>query len=223
MKEIKANTVIFDMDGVIIDSIPLHKKTYSEIFKKMNVPFSIEKFDEINGRHIEDAFNYIKENYGGNFNVNKAVKKKKEKNIEISKKAHLMKGTKKLIKILADKNFNLILATSATKKEAENVFKRFNLNQYFDCVITGEDVEHSKPNPEIFVSCIKKLNLNKKNSVVIEDSPKGIKAAKKAGMKCIALTSTHKKTQLNEADAVVENLNEISSILKFNNQKRKGG
>ncbi|MBD3202686.1 HAD-IA family hydrolase [Candidatus Woesearchaeota archaeon] len=207
------DVVIFDMDGTLIDSIPLHKKTYEEIFEEMDIPFTLDKFEEINGRDIRKSFEYIKENYGGEFDVSKAYEKKKKANIEISENADLFPQTKEILEKLKKSGYRLILATSATQKEAQNVIKRFELGGIFECATTADDIKKSKPHPSVFEECIDALNLDNKKSLVIEDSPRGIEAAKRAGMKVAAVATTHNKEQLREADYILDSIKEIEKLL----------
>jgi HAD superfamily hydrolase (TIGR01509 family) len=206
--------VILDMDGVLVDSIPMHKKAMDRIFKKHNIPFSISRWDEINGKNIPDTFRYIKDNYGGDFDLYEAIEEKKESNMEIAKKISLFKGIDDAIKRLRQKGYILILATSALKKEAYTILDRHNLRVYFDCIVTGDDVRRSKPDPEIFEKCADRLKLERESCVVVEDSPNGIEAAKKAGMKVIGVTTTHDKEELKEADLVIDKPSKLTGSAK---------
>jgi HAD superfamily hydrolase (TIGR01509 family) len=205
--------VIFDMDGVIVDSIPLHKESFSRIFKKFSVPFSLERFNEINGMTVEDSFNYIRDNYEGEFDVQQAIEEKRRADLKIAKRAPLIKGAIETLEKLHHKGFTLVLATSSPRREVEIILNRFNLFIYFDCLMTGDEVEKSKPHPEIFEKCVCKLKLNKTQCVVIEDSPDGIRAAGRAGIRCIALTSNHGKEELGEADVIIDELSQIPRVI----------
>ena len=204
---------IFDMDGVLLDTIAQHKKSLSRIFKKYKIPFGIERFDEINGRNIKDIFSYIKKKYGGNFDVNGAANEKRKDNIRIAKIAAPVSGMLILIRKLKSNGFNLILASSATKKEITIFLDRFGLNDYFDCHVSGEEVRRSKPDPEIFERCARKLGLKNNECAVIEDAPNGIKAANKANMISIGITTTHVFEELEEAKIVIKKASDLYSLI----------
>jgi beta-phosphoglucomutase-like phosphatase (HAD superfamily) len=97
-----------------------------------------------------------------------------------------------------------------------------NIKKFFDVIITVEDVEQGKPEPDVFLLASKTLNISPKRCIVIEDAPVGIEAAKTAGMLCIALTTTHKKEELDPAHLIVKNLNHISVKDIIELLKKKG-
>jgi HAD superfamily hydrolase (TIGR01509 family) len=111
----------------------------------------------------------------------------------------------------------MALATSSRRMKMQMVMKKLNFLQYFDEVVTGEEVHNSKPAPDIFLRAAEKLNLDAKECIVIEDASTGVSAAKSAGMMCIAITTTHARNQLQHADLVIDSFKEIDfeNLLKF--------
>jgi len=113
-------------------------------------------------------------------------------------------GIKKILEELRDKKIKTAVASSSPKELIEKVIKGFDLCKYFDVLISGEEVEKGKPNPDIFLYTAKKLKVNIKNCIVIEDSTNGVKAAKKAGTKCIGFNNPDTHGQdLSKADIVI--------------------
>jgi beta-phosphoglucomutase-like phosphatase (HAD superfamily) len=92
------------------------------------------------------------------------------------------------------------------------VIGELNLEGVFDCIVYGKEVTESKPSPQIFLLAADKLEAEPKDCIVIEDSPFGVKAAKAAGMRCLAVANTHPKQELKEADKVVDSLEDVDLI-----------
>lgn len=101
------------------------------------------------------------------------------------------------------------LATSSRRMKMQMVMEKLNFLQYFDEIVTGEEVYNSKPSPDIFIRAAEKLKLAPRECIVIEDAASGVTAAKSAGMKCIAITTTHTKNQLEHADLVIDTFKEL--------------
>ena len=122
----------------------------------------------------------------------------------------LLEGVENLIKELHQNGMQLILASSASKVTIERVFSRFKLHDYFTHVVSGEDFPKSKPHPAIFEHAVTLSIAPKQNCIVIEDSTNGIKAAKAAGIFCVAYNSIHSKDQdLSQADIVINHFKEL--------------
>jgi HAD superfamily hydrolase (TIGR01509 family) len=121
-------------------------------------------------------------------------------------------GAIRLLNAIKKGNFKLGLVSSAPKDNIDLVLSEFNLNNIFDCVVFGQEVSEGKPSPQIYLLAAKKLEVIPKDCVVIEDSPQGVKAAKIAGMRCLAITNTHPQKKLEEADRIVNSLENVDLI-----------
>jgi len=109
-------------------------------------------------------------------------------------------------------NFKLGLVSSAPKENIELVLNELSLEGIFDCIVFGQEVLESKPGPQIYLLAAKKLEVAPNDCVVIEDSPLGVKAAKTAGMKCLAVANTHPRQKLEKADKVFDSLENVDLI-----------
>jgi len=118
----------------------------------------------------------------------------------------------KLLDTIKQGGFKLALASSAPRENIDLVNSELDLQRYFDCIISGRDVTESKPSPQIYLLAAEKLGAEAKDCVVIEDSPFGVKGAKAAGMKCLAIANTHPKQDLQEADMVVNSIENVDLI-----------
>jgi beta-phosphoglucomutase family hydrolase len=213
--------IIFDMDGVIINSIPAHIKAWEIPLSKYGVNFKAENFYEefqrCNGMTTKDFGKLFKERYNIKVDDKVLSDSKHENYINLIKNIEVFDNVLEFIKLLKEKGFQLAIATSEPKKIVDIVVEKFELNKYFKIIITVDQVEKPKPDPEIFIKAANALGVSPEQCIVIEDSPAGVKAAKSANMKCIAITNTNKEIDLQEADFIINNINDfcIENISKL--------
>lgn len=206
--------VLFDMDGVIVDTEPLHYKAYYQMFDAVNIDVSDELYASFTGQSTLSICRKL----CSHFNLSEtpetlvALKRKYFKTIfETVKDLHLIDGVLDLIKDYHNNGITLVLASSASMVTINNVFDRFDLNQYFIDKLSGADLKASKPHPEIFIKAAKASGYKKSECIVIEDSTNGITAAKAAGIYCVGFKSPHSKKQdYSIADLLIDNFNDIA-------------
>lgn len=206
--------VIWDMDGVIVDSEHHHHATEIETFKYFGVDVPEEVNRKFKGAPLIEHFKGLKEEFDVSVPLDDLLSKQNEFIKQIfSERADLFENVKKVL--LQLKNYyKQGLATSTERKFVDIVLKRFGFEEVFDVITCGDEVKQGKPNPEIFLKAAQKLNLNPPEIVVIEDSMNGFKAAKAAGMLLIAHKAHHNEDlDFSLADFVVEDLREIPGIL----------
>jgi HAD superfamily hydrolase (TIGR01509 family) len=205
--------VLFDMDGVIVDTEPLHNKAYYLMFNAVNIEVSGEMYASFTGQSTINICRQL----CAHFKLSEtpetlvALKRKFFKQIfETDKDLRHIDGVLELIKDYHNNGLTLVLASSASMNTINNVFDRFNLNQYFKAKLSGANLKASKPHPEIFIKAAEATGYQKSECLVIEDSTNGIKAAKAAGIYCIGYNSLHSKNQdYSKADLIVSDFNEI--------------
>lgn len=206
-------TVIFDMDGVIIDSEPIHQRLEFEMFKELGLSISDAEHKTYVGSSSMDMWNRIKQKHQLNKTPEELLLYGREKYWQAldAKRIPLVTGSQDLIVTLNEKGFVVQVASSATRPTVDKVISHFQLQKYIAHRIGGDEVKKSKPDPEIFVRAAEQSNSNPSECIVIEDSTNGVKAAKSAGMKCIAYRNPGTGAQdLTNADLVVSNLNELT-------------
>ncbi|NHM02041.1 HAD family hydrolase [Flavobacterium difficile] len=213
-------TVIFDMDGVIVDTEPVHHYAYFKHFEELNIEVSEEMFASFTGNSTKNVFQKIKDHFGIITDTEVLVQRKRtlfNEAFDTKEDLFLLDGVEDLMKKLHQKNIQMVLASSASKVTIERIFNRFNLHQYFSHVISGEDFPQSKPNPAIFNEAVRLSNTPKEHCIIIEDSTNGIKAAHASGVFCVGYKSVNShKQDYSLANIVIDRFEEldIENILK---------
>ncbi|XCF07556.1 HAD family phosphatase [Tamlana crocina] len=206
--------VIFDMDGVIIDSEPLHNKAYHDMFDEIGIEVSAEMYQSFTG---QSTINICKR-LCDHFNLEQtpehlvSLKRKHYKRFfESDSELTLIDGVLDLIQDYHNNGVTLVLGSSASMGGINQIFERFDLNQYFKAKFSGGDLKQSKPHPEIFLKSAEATGYNKEECLVIEDSTNGVEAAKAAGIFCVGYDSFHSKNQdYSKADMVISDFKEIA-------------
>ncbi len=207
-------TVIFDMDGVIVDTEPVHHYAFHQHFKDLSIDVSDEMYASFTGNSTRNVYERLKVHFALEEEIDKLIDIKRALFTEAFDKKEdlfLLDGVEDLIKDLHANGIQLILASSSAKVTIARIFKRFNLYPYFTHIVSGEDFPKSKPHPAIFEHAASLSVAPKSECIVIEDSTNGIKAAKAAGIFCIGYNSEHSKLQdLSEADLVIQHFDELN-------------
>ena len=206
--------ILFDMDGVIVDTEPLHKKAYFMMFTDVNIEVSEALFETYTGQSTINICKQLCEH----FNLDHApetlvaIKRKHFKVLfDTDTSLTLIDGVLDLILDYHNNGLTLILASSASMPNINRIFKRFDLDPYFKAKLSGADLKASKPHPEIFIKAAEASGHSKAECVVIEDSTNGVKAAKSAGIYCVGFDSLHSKNQdYSLADLVISDYKAIS-------------
>ncbi|WP_338377139.1 HAD family hydrolase [uncultured Flavobacterium sp.] len=213
-------TVIFDMDGVIVDTEPVHHYAYFQHFKQLNIEISEELYRTYTGNSTRNVFQKIKAQFNLPHEVEDLIQTKRSifnDAFDTKEDLYLIEGVEDLIKDLHANGIQLILASSASKVTIDRVFNRFNLNQYFTHKVSGEDFPKSKPHPAIFEHAASLSVAPKENCIVIEDSTNGIEASVAANIYCIGYDSLHSKDQdLSKANILVKHFNELNAEIVKN-------
>ncbi len=211
--------VIFDMDGVLADTGPIHYESWVKLAKQIRVKFSKKEFNLTFG---QQSVSITRKLVGPKIKqevVEKWANLKERYYREMVKdKLKPLPGALVLIKELHARNFKLAIGSSGPPENVDLLLSTLSIKDYFDVIITAAEVKNGKPAPDVFLIAAEKLNIKVDNCLVIEDAPVGITAAQKAGMKVIALRTTHCNVDLINADIVVQdlsciNLNDILELL----------
>lgn len=212
--------VIFDLDGVVINSEPLWKKAGKEVLTNLGLSVSDFELDETTALSTKDfcEFWYAKQQWNG-LSIQEAEHAIENRTLELIAENDIrMPGINKLIEIIANKGLKLGLASNSSHKYVTKVLNKLNFINNFNVVSSAEDVNKGKPEPDIYFHVSKKLMIKPENCCVIEDSIVGLYAAKKAGMFVIAIPpkETFDDERYNLADLKIKNFNELlTEIIKI--------
>jgi len=206
--------VLFDMDGVIVDTEPLHRKAYFKMFQEVKINVSESRYVSFTGQSTINICRQL----CVEFSLSQApetlvaLKRKHFKHLfENDSSLALLDGVLDLIKEYHQNGLALVLASSASMPNIDRIFNRFDLNQYFIAKLSGADLKASKPHPEIFIKAAQASGYAPHECFVIEDSTNGIQAAKEANIFCVGYNSKHSTNQdYSLADRVINHFHEIT-------------
>jgi beta-phosphoglucomutase len=206
LDKFKTRAVIFDLDGTLIDNNSYHRQTWEKYLEKIGKKISEEEFNaNMNGRTNEDAIKYI---FGKDISSEDSLKHTLEKEAlyrEIYKPfIKPLPGLIDFLEILKSKNIPMAIATSGIQPNIDFMFENIPIKKYFDVVVNSSHIKKGKPDPEIYLKVASLLHVSPRYCLVFEDATVGIKSAKAAGMKVIAVATTQPKAELGEADMIVD-------------------
>ena len=204
--------VIFDMDGIIIDSEPLQMIAINQVMAQWNVKLSVQEFQKMIGRKLADDFADMKQQYQIPIDYLTFAKQKREAYHSILEQNLIeMPGLSPLLSRLLNAKYRLAVASSSVRADVNMVLDGLNITEKFAVVTSGDEVEEGKPNPALFLLAAKRLNVPVTQCVAIEDSNPGLRAAKDAGMKCIVVPHQHTRHQdFSRAHIIVDSLDDIT-------------
>lgn len=207
-------TIIFDMDGVIVDTEPVHRYAYFQHYKELGIDVSEDIYTSYTGLSTRNTYQKLKDRFNLEGDVEDMIQRKRSlfnEAFDTKEDLYLLDGVEALIQDCHQNGMQLILASSASKVTIDRVFTRFNLHQYFTHKVSGEDFPQSKPDPAIFLHAASLSVAPKENCIVIEDSTNGVRAAKAADIFCVGYNSIHSKNQnLDLADKVISHFDELN-------------
>jgi HAD superfamily hydrolase (TIGR01509 family) len=219
-----SEAVIFDMDGVIVDSEPRHERAYLEVLKQIGYfdrqPFP---FAEYIGRSDQDLWVDFVRLAKPPYSVSELLALKGSRTVDILRREQpLFDGLTELVRDLANR-YPLALASGSDRAIVDTVLAMDGLRRYFKVTVSSSDIQRGKPAPDIFLRAAELLGIAPERCWVIEDSKPGVAAGLAAGMRVIAVTNTHPAHELAPATHVVSNCAEIGKLLlESRTSKRQG-
>lgn len=204
--------VIFDRDGVIIDSESVNVDSAVEAFRQLGIKIKEKEKQWIVGRPPDDYKEFFLEKYDFSYKNFREIQEGIYQ--ELLNSVPFLNETISLIKRLKKDKTPLALTTSSTREGTLQILKKGNLENTFDVIVTCEDCKYKKPHPESYLTTSEKLDVSPKDCIAVEDSSVGIEAAKRAGMKCIALPNSYTEDQdLSQADLRIDSAEKIDMDL----------
>lgn len=204
--------VIFDVDGVLVDSYQPHFLSWRQMLGELGEEFTEATFRETFGRTNPDIFATLYDEKYSSAEVKEAADRKEAIYRElIEKDFPSVDGAVEIIDLLSDAGFALAVGSSGPPENVSLTLECLGRADLFSARVTGTDVTRGKPDPQVFLLAAEKLAIAPERCVVVEDAPAGVAAAKSAGMGCVALTGTATGELLAEADLVVDSLRELKA------------
>ena len=205
--------ILWDMDGVISDSYSLHFAAWREVFAKRSIELTKRDFTHLFGARNDLIIGSVTGRELPERDVRSLVQEKEEAfRHKATGRIKPLPGVVRLLNTLRKGNFRLGLVSSAPRENIDLTLSELELAGTFNCIVSGHEVSEGKPSPQIYLLAAERLQATANDCVVIEDSPLGVKAAKSAGMKCLAVINSHHRENLREADAVVDSLENVDLI-----------
>jgi HAD superfamily hydrolase (TIGR01549 family) len=207
--------VIFDMDGVLIDSEPFHLVVNEKIFANLGINLSEDEYHGFIGTTHKDMWTTIKNRYNLPQEVSELVNMQVSGNIDYIKNEEIelikIKGVTDLLSRISRENIKIGIASSSPTEVIDLVIKKLGISGYFSSIVGGEEIKRGKPAPDIFLKAAERLKKEPADCIVIEDSKNGTLAAKAAGMKCIGFKNPNSGNQnLEKADLIIDNYDSLT-------------
>ena len=212
INKINIQGLLLDFDGVVVDSMKNHFKSWSKAFKLFDIYIDELSFYLLEGQGIDIIAHNLAEKYGLNKDEKKRVLVSKIRDYYQHEKVSFFPGFIEFLNKVKQQDLKVAVVTGGNKNRVMPVVED-HLSGYFEAIITYDDVQNGKPNPEPYLKGAEKLNLIPENCLVIENAPLGIESAKKAGCTVIALTSTLPEKYLLKADFIVDSFYDAEKLL----------
>jgi len=211
MSDARLEAVLWDMDGVIADTADYHYRAWHDVFQERGVEFSKPDFMQYFGRRHDTIIRGV---LGDSLSPEEfhALSEKKQALYRrlVSQNVIPLPGALELIKSLNAHGIKTAIGSSAVPENIEVILKGLGIENSFQAIAYGTEVAEGKPSPQIFLLAAKKLGVKPAGCVVIEDAIAGVTAARRAGMKCVAVTNSHPGDKLQNADLVVDSLEKVT-------------
>lgn len=200
--------ILFDMDGVLVDSEEFICEAAIRMFAEHNVRVKPEDFVPFVGMGENNYLSGVAIKYNFNIDIERDKARTYAIYIDITKgRLTPLKGVFEFIEKCKIKGLLLAVASSADKVKVDANLKEIGLsNNTFDAIVNGIEVDRKKPFPDIFIKAAERLDLKPQDCLVVEDAPNGVEAARKAGAKVLGLTTSFKESELKESDWIAANL-----------------
>jgi beta-phosphoglucomutase len=208
--------IFFDLDGVIIDSEPVHAKAKKFTLDEFEIAYPDSIFDAFTGQTDEDFFKYVSAELDvRRHSFELLLQKKNELFIDLLPEMKLVSKFRPFFQNVKNKGLKTALVSSTSAYTLELIDRYFNITRLFDLLVTEKDTVNHKPHPEPYLKALETLPASIESTIVIEDSPNGILSAKQAGCRVFAITTSFRAEKLMEADEVFADYAELSAGLGF--------
>lgn len=212
----RVKAVIFDMDGVLVNSMEAHATAWQRTFQELGISIQPQDIYLIEGSNHRGVVKTILARHQREYSDELAsmLSRRKIQHFNSLYTPGVYHGVDSILRLLRQHGFRLAVASGSNKSTVHSILSTCFTPDTFDVVITGDEVASGKPSPETYLAAISKLRLAPRECIVVENAPRGIAAARAAGCFCIAITTTLSREYLRDADVVVENHRELCEFLR---------
>ncbi|MDR1201058.1 MAG: HAD family phosphatase [Tannerellaceae bacterium] len=208
-------TIFFDLDGVIIDSEPIHAKAKKLTLDEYGIDYPISLFDDFIGQTDEAFFKHVSETLDTERRpIDLLLQRKQKLFVELLPEMKFVDGFLFFHQKVKEKGLKTALVSSTSSYTFELIDKIFNISHLVDLLVTEKDTVYHKPHPAPYLKALQTLPASTETTIVIEDSPNGIISAKKAGCKVFALTTSFKAEKLTDADKIFHHYSALAMELE---------
>jgi beta-phosphoglucomutase len=192
IKENNIKALLFDLNGTMVDDVGYHIVAWHKLINEMGRPMTIEETKpEIYGRNEELIERIFPGQYTEAERVQMGIEKEARYREEFRPHLKLIDGLEDFLIEMKAEGIQFAIGSAAIVVNIDYVIDNCGIRHFFPVIVSGEDVSNSKPDPEVFIKCADQLGIDYEYCLVFEDVPKGVEAAVRAGMKAVAVTSTH--------------------------------
>lgn len=210
-------SIIFDMDGVLIDSEPIYKEANSALFKSIGIEVDDSTYNTFIGIGAEKMWEQLKKQHNLPLAESEyvAMDRKQKLNWFSTVKMSAMPGVIEILTFLKQQGIKLAVASSSPQKNVHLVLNAIGAYSFFDSIVCGDQVTEGKPNPSIFLKAAELLDSHPSNCIVLEDSKNGITAGNRAGMTTVGYLPFPTNQDLSHSKHIIKSFNELKEIIKF--------
>ncbi|EKE19199.1 MAG: HAD family hydrolase [uncultured bacterium] len=214
MNKNNIKAILFDMDGLLVDSEPLHFEAHRRALEKFGIQITKEDYIQngVSGGR-RSFYEVMQIKYHKPLDINAVRKLKKEIYGELIKQIEVFDGTKRIVEILHRK-YRIAVVSNTHPEYIQKTLAHVGMVEYFETISSAKELERGKPFPDVYFNAMKKLGMEASECVAVEDSCSGIEAAKNAGIRCIAIPNEFTSQQdLSRADVVIGSIKEMDKAL----------
>lgn len=209
------SAVIFDMDGVLVDSEPIYMMSNRRLFASLDIDVSDREYHSYVGTSAAGMWTAIKERHGIEEPIDVLIRQEFEehyRSLSVWENLVPIPGIMELLLALQELSVRLAVASSSSRRVVDLILSRAGLSSFFKVTVCGQDVSNGKPHPEIFLAAARKLGVLPAKCLVVEDSPRGIEGAAAAGMSTVGFQNPNSGIQdLSRADLVIESFSDAEN------------
>jgi HAD superfamily hydrolase (TIGR01509 family) len=200
----KYRAYLFDLNGTMINDVSYHVNAWYRILNELGANISIKRAkEECYGKNQELLERVFPKRFTGEEKNRISLEKEKQYQQEYKPHLALINGLEFLLKTSKEAGIKMAIGSAAIQSNIDFVLDGLNIRNYFDAVVSADDVVRSKPDPETYIKCADKLGIDAKDCVVFEDAPKGVESAGKADMDCVIITTLHEPEDFNNYNNII--------------------